>query len=45
MLKGKFRGLICHNCNLGLGSFRDNPKLLKNAIDYLMGSERGEAEK
>jgi len=32
---GKVRGILCVNCNLGLGSFKDNPKVLKNAINYL----------
>lgn len=29
------RGLLCHNCNAGLGHFRDSPNLLKKAIEYL----------
>jgi hypothetical protein len=33
---GKIRGLLCFECNRGLGAFRDNPKLLSDAIDYLM---------
>jgi hypothetical protein len=32
---GKIRGLLCHSCNTGLGSFRDNPELLNKAIQYL----------
>lgn len=32
---GKIRGLLCGNCNLGLGSFKDNTKLLEFAITYL----------
>jgi len=32
---GEIRGLLCGKCNWGLGSFRDNPQLLLNAIDYL----------
>jgi hypothetical protein len=32
---GKVRGLLCHNCNRGLGLFKDNTKVLKNAINYL----------
>lgn len=34
-LTGKFRGLLCMNCNLGLGQFKDNLKTLKKAIHYL----------
>jgi hypothetical protein len=29
------RGLICGPCNLGLGSFRDNPISLRAAADYI----------
>lgn len=32
---GEFRGLLCRPCNLGLGSFRDNPAALRAAADYL----------
>lgn len=32
---GKVRGLLCHNCNIGLGNFKDNPKILESAIEYL----------
>ena len=31
----KIRGLLCVNCNLGLGCFKDNKKLLISAIKYL----------
>lgn len=31
----KVRGLLCHNCNIGLGSFKDNIELMKNGINYL----------
>lgn len=30
-----FRGLICRECNLGLGNFEDNIQALENAIRYL----------
>jgi hypothetical protein len=32
---GEVRGLLCHNCNVALGHFRDNPVLLRRAIHYL----------
>jgi len=32
---GKVRGLLCHFCNVGLGNFKDNKKLLLKAIKYL----------
>lgn len=32
---GKVRGLLCHNCNTGLGRFSDNTDLLRKAISYL----------
>jgi len=31
----KVRGILCFNCNQGLGNFKDNIKLLKRAIIYL----------
>lgn len=32
------RGLLCDDCNKGLGMFRDNPELLEKAQNYLKGS-------
>ena len=32
---GKVRGLLCSQCNLGLGIFQDNPNLLLKATAYL----------
>jgi len=32
---GKVRGLLCSQCNMGLGKFFDNTEYLKNAITYL----------
>ena len=34
---GEIRGLLCTNCNVGLGHFRDSGELLQRAIDYLVG--------
>lgn len=32
---GQIRGLLCLNCNMGLGKFMDNKILLEKAIEYL----------
>jgi hypothetical protein len=37
---GTIRGLLCVTCNAGLGSFRDKPALLQNAIGYLKGEKK-----
>lgn len=31
----KVRGLLCDQCNLGLGAFKDNIEILEKAIQYL----------
>lgn len=33
---GEIRGILCKTCNRALGLFRDSPKVLENALDYLM---------
>lgn len=33
---GEIRGLLCSNCNLGIGMFKENVKFLQSAISYLM---------
>lgn len=32
---GAVRGVLCHECNIGLGKFKDDPAVLRAAIDYL----------
>jgi len=32
---GEVRGLLCSNCNSGLGMFKDNINIMENAIEYL----------
>ena len=34
-ITGKFRGLLCHHCNTGLGHFKDDIRLLVKAQEYL----------
>lgn len=37
-LSGKIRGLLCDNCNNGLGRFQDSPDRLERAAKYLRGA-------
>lgn len=39
---GIARGLLCHNCNRGLGLFKDSEELLESARVYLHESRRNE---
>ena len=32
------RGILCQNCNAGIGQFHDNPDELRRAVDYLRGA-------
>jgi hypothetical protein len=34
-LTGVVRGLLCRSCNLAIGLLRDDPALLRAALDYL----------
>lgn len=38
---GHVRGLLCHNCNRGLGLFQDSPEVLKKSINYLKENKDG----
>lgn len=38
---GKVRGILCSNCNTGLGVFKENKKSLLKAISYLTFYEEG----
>jgi len=35
----KIRGVLCQNCNHGLGKFMDDVEIMKNAIKYLEDSK------
>lgn len=36
---GKIRGVLCGNCNKGLGMFKDNKEIILNAYNYLLKSK------
>ena len=39
---GKVRGLLCNNCNRGLGHLKDSITNLQNAIDYLDKADKAQ---
>ena len=38
---GLYRGLLCSNCNVGLGCFGDNPLFLAAAVQYVKSAAGG----
>ena len=38
-ITGKVRGILCNECNRGLGYFHDNKEALMNAINYLSNED------
>ena len=38
---GKVRGLLCFDCNTGIGKLKDDPSLLLTAYNYLKNEEKG----
>jgi hypothetical protein len=34
-VSGEFRGWLCHDCNRGIGGFKDDISRLHRAVDYL----------
>ena len=33
---GKIRGILCYNCNMGLGYFKEDIEIMKLALEYLI---------
>jgi Recombination endonuclease VII len=33
---GKLRGLLCGNCNRGIGYLQDDPELIRAALEYIL---------
>ena len=42
---GFIRGLLCNNCNAGLGMFKDDINLLITAVEYLQKARDKELDK
>lgn len=36
---GKVRGLLCNNCNIGIGALQDSPRVLESALYYILDHE------
>lgn len=37
---GRVRGLLCSNCNTGIGKLKDDPKIIRRAAQYLEIKDR-----
>ena len=42
---GKVRGILCNNCNRGIGFLGDNSKVVKKALSYLLKFENKKEDK
>ena len=42
---GAVRGLLCSNCNKGLGLFKDSPERMVKAADYINESQTGSTDR
>jgi hypothetical protein len=42
---GEVRGILCSNCNRGIGFLGDNSKVVKKALDYLLKFENKKEDK
>ena len=43
-ITGFVRGLLCENCNMGLGLFAENIEWLLNAVQYVAKWQKSEAQ-
>lgn len=38
---GRIRGILCSNCNRGIGMFKENPTFLRSAVEYVEKPSQG----
>jgi hypothetical protein len=41
---GRVRGLLCTRCNIGIGQFREDPAIMRTAIQYVDAQESSGSE-